>query len=61
VADKAKKPKNDENDYDGPEHGYVFRLSLLSAVFGQSLAKQSSKKLAINAKTSRDFAASDKS
>jgi len=28
VADEAKKPKNDENDYYGPEHGYVFPLSL---------------------------------
>jgi hypothetical protein len=27
VTDEAKKPKNDENDYYGPEHGYVFPLS----------------------------------
>jgi hypothetical protein len=28
VADKAKKPENDEDNYYGPEHGYVFPLSL---------------------------------
>jgi len=28
VADKAKKPKNDEDNYYGPEHGFVFPLSL---------------------------------
>ena len=28
VADEAKKPKNDEDDYYGPEHGYIFPLSL---------------------------------
>ena len=27
MADEAEKPKNDENDYYGPEHGYAFRLS----------------------------------
>jgi hypothetical protein len=27
VADEAKKPKNDEDDYYGPEHGYTFPLS----------------------------------
>jgi hypothetical protein len=28
MADEAKKPKNNEDNYYGPEHGYVFRLSL---------------------------------
>jgi len=28
VADEAEKPKNDEDDYYGPEHGYIFPLSL---------------------------------
>jgi hypothetical protein len=28
VADKAKKPKNDEDNYYSPEHGFVFPLSL---------------------------------
>jgi len=28
MADKAKKPKNDEDNYYGPEHGFVFPLSL---------------------------------
>jgi hypothetical protein len=27
VTDEAEKPKNDENDYYGPEHGYAFPLS----------------------------------
>jgi hypothetical protein len=27
VADEAEKPKNDEDDYYGPEHGYAFPLS----------------------------------
>jgi len=27
MADEAEKPKNDENDYYGPEHGYAFPLS----------------------------------
>ena len=26
MTDEAEKPKNDENDYDGPEHGYAFPL-----------------------------------
>jgi hypothetical protein len=26
VADEAEKPKNDEDDYYGPEHGYAFPL-----------------------------------
>jgi hypothetical protein len=30
VADEAKKPKNDEDDYYGPEHGYAFPLSLFA-------------------------------
>jgi hypothetical protein len=28
VPDEAKKPKNDEDNYNGPEHGIVFPLSL---------------------------------
>jgi hypothetical protein len=28
VPDEAEKPKNNENNYYGPEHGYVFPLSL---------------------------------
>jgi hypothetical protein len=28
MADEAKKPENDKDDYYGPEHGYVFRLGL---------------------------------
>jgi hypothetical protein len=27
VADEAEKPKNDQDDYYGPEHGYAFPLS----------------------------------
>jgi hypothetical protein len=27
VADEAEKPKNDQNNYYGPEHGYAFPLS----------------------------------
>ena len=27
MTDEAEKPKNDENDYYGPEHGYAFPLS----------------------------------
>jgi len=30
VADEAEKPKNDEDDYYGPEHGYIFPLSLFA-------------------------------
>jgi hypothetical protein len=26
VANEAKKPENDEDNYYGPEHGYAFRL-----------------------------------
>jgi hypothetical protein len=27
VANEAKEPKNDQDDYYGPEHGYAFPLS----------------------------------
>jgi hypothetical protein len=27
VAEEAEKPKNDQDDYYGPEHGYAFPLS----------------------------------
>ena len=29
VADEAEKPKNDEDDYYGPEHGYAFPFKLV--------------------------------
>jgi hypothetical protein len=45
VTDEAEKPKNDENDYYGPEHGYAFPLNWFKSRIPTEFREQIKQKL----------------